>query len=274
MKHGSGSCFQCCGNLPPARAIYLLPLILAGCGSAFGQAPAVLNLSHDLVANGIAGKNMVPNSPALDSRPLFTAGVAYASKNHIPTVIADRGSYYFLTQNSPYQHVFLNAIANVTVDLQYSDLYFALGNIDAIDATNCVNLTLRNFTVDYLQLPFTQLTVTGVNAAARTVSVKQLGNYALPTAFNSVTVPPNVNDDGFFAFAFRGGQELRTTGRMPAATPTSDTLIQITGSEPWTQAASLATIQPGDTLVFNHRAGGSTIFANTSAGFKVQNVSI
>jgi uncharacterized protein (TIGR03437 family) len=274
MKHGSGSCFQCCGELPPGRASYLLSLIFAGCGIAFGQAPAVLNLSHDLVANGIAAQNMVPNSPSLDSRLLFTAGVAYASKNHIPSVTADRGSYYFLTQNSPYQHVFLNAIANVTVDLQYSDLYFALGNIIAIDATNCVNLTLRNFTVDYLQLPFTQLTVTGVNAAARTVSVKQLGNYALPTTFNSVTIPPNVTDDGFFAFAFRGGQELRTTGRMRAAAPSSDTMIQLTGSDPWAQAANLATIQPGDTLVFNHRAGGSTIFANASTGFKVQNVSI
>jgi uncharacterized protein (TIGR03437 family) len=256
------------------QQLCLLALIFAGLGSASGQTPAVLNLSRDLVANGIASKDMAPNSPSLDSRPLFQAGVAYASKNHIPMVTADRGSYYFLTQNSAYQHVNLNAIANVTVDLQYSDLYFALGNVIAIDATNCVNLTLRNFTVDYLQLPFTQLTVTGVNSATRTVSVQQQGKYALPSTFNSVTIPPNVNDDGFFAFAFRDGKELRTTGRMRAAAPTNDGSIQIAGTDPWAQAANLATIQPGDTLVFNHRAGSGTIFANASTGFMVQNVSI
>ncbi len=249
-------------------------LVLAGIGSASGQAPAVLNLSHDLVAKGIASTDMAPNLPSQDSRLLFQAGVAYASKNHIPLVTADRGNYYFLTQNSAYQHVFLNAIADVTVDLQYSDLYFAQGNVIAIDATDCVNLTLRNFTVDYLHLPFTQLTVTGVDTATRTVSVKQLGNYALPSTFNSVIIPPNVNDDGYFAFVFRGGMELRTTGPMRVAAPVNDSSIQITGTDPWAQAANLGTIQPGDTLVFNHRAGSGTIFANASPGFTVQNVSI
>jgi hypothetical protein len=122
----------------------------------------VLNLSHDLLANGIAGPNMAPDSPSLDARPLFEAGVAYASKHQIPTVMADRGSYYFLTQHSSFQHVLLSAVSNVTVDLQCSDLYFALGNVVAIQALNTVNLTLRNFTVDQLQLPFTQLTLTGV----------------------------------------------------------------------------------------------------------------
>lgn len=253
---------------------FALVLILAGLQFAAAQTPAVLNLSHDLVADGIAAQNMVPNSPSLDARLLFQAGIAYASKNHIPTVTADRGSYYFLTQNSPYQHVFLNGIANVAVDLQYSDLYFALGNVITIDATACVNLTLRNFTVDYLDLPFTQLTVTAVNPAARTINVKQIGNYRSPTSFNSITIPPGLNDDGYFAFAFRNGAELRTTGRMQAAAPTNDSSIQITGMDPWAQAANLATIQPGDTLVFNRRAGSGTIFANACTGFTVQNVSV
>ena len=53
--------------------LFLLALIFAGLGSASGQTPAVLNLSHDLVANGIASKDMAPNSPSLDSRPLFQA---------------------------------------------------------------------------------------------------------------------------------------------------------------------------------------------------------
>ena len=252
-----------------------LLLILAGLGSAFAQTPAVLNLSHDLVANGIAAQNMTPDLPGLDSRPLFQAGVNYASANHIPTVTADRGKYYFLSQNSPYQHVFLNKIANVAVDLQYSDLYFAHGNIVAIQASGGSNLTLKNFTVDYLQLPFTQLTVTGVNAATKTVSFKQSGSYPLPPAFNSVTVPATVyNIDGYFLFCFRNGKQLRTTGRMEATAPFSDSSIVISSTGPGTETADVATIQPGDTLVLTFRAGLSSIDVNTTTGFTLQNVSI
>jgi hypothetical protein len=32
---------------------------------------------------------MTPNSPALDSRPLFELGIAYASKHHIPAITAE-----------------------------------------------------------------------------------------------------------------------------------------------------------------------------------------
>ena len=107
-------------------------MILAGLGGAFAQTPATLNLSRDLVTYGISGQNMTPDTPSLDARPLFEAGIAYAPKNHIPTVIADRGGYYFLSQNGAFRHALLSAITNVTVDLQYSDLCFAHSNIIGI----------------------------------------------------------------------------------------------------------------------------------------------
>ena len=47
---------------------------LAVVGSATAQ-PGTLNLSHDLVPLGIAAQNVVPNSPSLDARPLFYAGM-------------------------------------------------------------------------------------------------------------------------------------------------------------------------------------------------------
>ena len=243
--------------------------------TAHGQTPAVLNVSHDLVASGIAKQNMTPDSPSLDSRPLLQAAIEYASANHIPTVTADRGKYYFLSQNSPYQHVFLRNVANVTVDLQYSDLYFALGNIVAIQAVASTNLTLKNFTVDYLQLPFTQLAVTGVNAATKTVSFKQFGNYPLPSTFNTVTVPATgYNISGYFLFFFRNGQQLRTTFRLAAAAPFNDSSIVITSTGPGSESADIATIQPGDTMVLTYRAGLATIAADTSTGFMLQNVSV
>jgi uncharacterized protein (TIGR03437 family) len=264
-------------HLSPSARGYsncLLVLILAGLASASGQTPATLNLSHDLVTFGISGQNMAPDAPSLDARPLFEAGIAYASKNHIPTVTADRGGYYFLTQNGAFRYALLNGITNVTVDLQYSDLYFAHGNIVGIQAVSCVNLTLKNFTIDYLQLPFTQLTVTGVNAATKTISFKQLGNYPLPSSFNSVTIPANYVVTGFFLFAFRNGQELRTTGRMEATAPFNDSSIQITSTQLWSQPANIATIQPGDTLVFTYRAGVGAISSLMTTGLTVQNVSI
>lgn len=259
---------------PRMKPYFRLMLGLMGFGLVSGQTPSVLNLSHDLVTNGIATQNMTPNMPALHARPLFQAGINYALKNHIPLVIADQGSYYFLSLNSQYQHVYLNAISNVTVDLQYSDLYFAQGNIMGIDVNECMNLTLKNFTVDYMQLPFTQVMVTGVNSTARTISIQQLESYPLPSYLNAVTVPSTYPNNGYYAYIFRNGVQLRTTGRMPVSSPASNTSIQITGTDPWAQPAQLATIEPGDTLVLELRAGIGAIFASTSTGLTVQNVAV
>jgi len=252
----------------------LSALVLAGLSSVSGQPSAVLNLSHDLVSKGIAQQNMAPDTPGLDSLPLFQAGVNYASKNHIATVTADRGSYYFLTQNSDFQHVFLYGITNVTIDLQYSDLYFANGNILGIQLDNCTNVTLKNFTADYLHLPFTQVTVTGVNPPTRTIRFTTLSGYSLPSSFNSYTPLSSYIDDGFFVFDFRGGQQWSGTGRMAVAGPLNDSSITITDTAPWSQSAQIATIQPGDTLVIERRSGIATIFSSQSSGLTIQNVSI
>jgi len=120
---------------------------------------------------------MAPNNPQLDRRPLCEAGINYASRNHIPTVVADRGNYYFLTTNGDYHHAVLNDVNNVTVDLQNSDLFFALGSLIAIHVVNSGNVTLKNFTIDYLQLPYTELTVTGVIASTKTISIKTYSFY-------------------------------------------------------------------------------------------------
>src|SRR5579883_993502 len=215
-------------------------VLVFSCLTAAAQTPAVLNLSHDLVANGIATSNMTPNSPTADSRPLFEAGTAYASKNHIPTVTADRGNYYFLTLNNARAHATLTNISNVTVDLQYSDLYFGQRQIVGIETVNCTGLTLRNFTADYLQLPFTQVTVTSVDAATKTINIKQLGNYPLPSVFNSVTIPPAYIVSGFYMFAFRNGQQLRTTPRMDTSGPLNDTALTVTGTLEWEQSSNVA----------------------------------
>jgi hypothetical protein len=192
-------------------------VLIGAISATAGDYGQVLNLSRDLVAKGIAAPNMTPDTAGLDSRPLFQAGVAYASANHIPTVVADPGSYYFLSLTSPYQHVYLNAPENLTVDLQHSDLYFVQGNIIAIDIANSVNLTLKNFTVDYQNLPFTELTVTGVSSSIPpTLSFTPIKGYPLPSSFNSLTVPSSYNNDGYYVYVFRSGRQLTALFSSPA----------------------------------------------------------
>src|SRR5262245_7946148 len=79
-----------------------------------------LNLSLDLVSLGISATNMVPNQPALDAGPLLMQGVSYASSHGISTVVADVGTYYFLSPQGSNVHAQIANIANVTIDFQGS----------------------------------------------------------------------------------------------------------------------------------------------------------
>jgi uncharacterized protein (TIGR03437 family) len=239
-----------------------------------------LNLSRDLVAKGIAASNMTPNDPSLDARPLFQAGMAYASANHIQKVVADRGNYYFLSLNSPYQHVYLKAPTDITVDLDYSNLYFAHSNIPAFFIANSAHFTLKNFTIDYLalSLPFTELKVTKINpvGAAPTLDFTTLPNYPLPSVFNALNaaLPSGYVNNGYYAYVFRDGKQLRETGRMAVTGPLNDSTLRLSGKEPWTKAAELNAIRPGDIVVLEWRAGLGTIFSSGSTGLTVRNVSI
>src|ERR1035441_5091719 len=112
------------------------------------------------------------------------------------------------------------------------------------------------------------------NPTARTIGIKQMETYPLPSYLNAVAVPSGYVNDGFFAYIFRNGIELRTTGRMPVASPVTDASVQITGNDPWATATQLATIQPGDTLVLELRAGIGTIFATNTISFTLQDISV
>jgi hypothetical protein len=43
---------------------------------------------------------------------------------------------------------------------------------------------MQNFTLDYQQLPFTQVTITAVNAAAQSFTVQTIPGYQAPADFN------------------------------------------------------------------------------------------
>jgi hypothetical protein len=184
-----------------------------------------LNLSRDLVAKGIAASNMTPDSPSLDSRPLFEAAVTYAAQNRIQTVIADPGAYYFLTRRNASAHVLLNSAANLTIDWQNSDLYFHFSNTSALQCTNCSGVTFQNFTLDYSQLPFTQVTVTSVNPTAQTFDFATIPGYQTPADFNTDRAADN--SDAIWMFIFRNGVPITQVGRLAAKRPVSGSTIAI-----------------------------------------------
>jgi len=213
-----------------------------------------LNMSRDLVAKGIATSNMIPDSPALDSRPLLEASAAYALANGISTLTADPGVYYFLSQNNANTHALINGAANLTIDWQHSDLMFHSSNIAAIECLNCSGVTLENFTLDYLQLPFTQVTVASVNPTAQSLTFNTIAGYQSPSDFNTNRAADG--SDAIFLFVFRNGVPIQQVGRLTAKRPVNGNTIAIADmNNPWAAPAQLASIQPGDTIVFTDRSG-------------------
>ena len=143
--------------------IKLLVAAVALSCAACATTPTI-NLSHDLVTLGIARQNLSPNNPNLDARPLLQSALAYAAKNGTTRITADPGAYYFLTPQLPDRYLQIDAYSNLTIDLAGSDLYLAQMEIIGFALIDCTNVTLTNFTVDILQLPFTQVRLTGIAA--------------------------------------------------------------------------------------------------------------
>lgn len=232
-----------------------------------------LNMSRDLISKGVASANMTPDTPTLDSRPLFEAAIAYAVRNNIATVIADPGAYYFLTMRNSNAHAVMNTATNLTIDWQKSDLLFHSSNVTAIQCNNCSGVTMQNFTVDYQQLPFTQVTVNSVNSAAQTFTFNSIPGYQQPSDFNTNRAPDN--SDAIWMFVFRNGVPIQQVGRLGATRPVTGNTIAISDvKDPWAAPAQLAAIQPGDTVVFTDRGGPPVLNIVNGQNVAVRNASI
>ena len=248
----------------------LLLAIFSSCLLAQGQ---VLNMSRDLVAKGIAAANMTPDSPTLDARPLFEAAVVYAVKNGIATVIADPGAYYFLTLRNNTTHALINAATNLTIDWQNSDLLFHSSNVAAVQFSNCTGLTMQNFTLDYQQLPFTQVTVASVNTTSQTFTFNTIPGYQTPADFNANRASDG--SDAIWMLIFRNGVPIQQVGRIGAQRPVTGNTIAISDvNDPWARPAPLAAIQPGDTVVFTDRSGPPALNFVSGQNNAIHNASI
>ena len=152
------------------------------------SAQTTLNMSEDLLRLGIASANMVPNQSAVDAGPLFVQAVEYAKANGIRNLIADRGSYYFLsTQDNT--HVALGSIDNMTIDFRGSDLIFTHPLYYGIIIYYSNNAVLENFTIDYQPLPFTQVRVVSTDTVHSKIQYSVMPGWQDPAVFNSTQGP-------------------------------------------------------------------------------------
>jgi len=242
---------------------FVVFLYALGPSAAFAQ--TVLNLSQDLVRLGIASANMAPDTPSLDSRPLFAAALQYArSRPQVTRLTVDHGAYYFRTTTPtngvPDRYVDISGMSNLTIDLAGSMIYFQDPFFLGFSATECRNITLTNFKIDYINPPYTHARLSAVDAAARRLSYQLLPGWPDPATFSNATTPSGPAE--LWAVVMRGGAIVPGTSRMQVARPISAGVLQLTAdSLPWLQPATLATFQAGDTLVLTARGGGNQLQA-------------
>ena len=248
-------------------------LEIAGVPITLTQAPAAtptLNLSQDLVSLGIASTNMIPNQPSLDAGPLFLQGVQYANSHGVSRVVTDPGAYYFLSEQQQFVTVSINQVSNLTIDFQGADLYFAALNY-GLAFTACSNLVVENFTVDRLQLGYTQLQITSVDAVLRQIHFTVQSGWQKPTALNSLLNNPAVvfsNPAQTDVFIFRNGRLWENYTPMPVQQPFNDDYLVI-GSSNFLTSSLLSTIRPGDVAVLRVRVGLNAVLADcTSCMFR------
>jgi hypothetical protein len=255
-----------------AKSLRLLAVALAlisladSTRAAEGQVKTV-NLSRDLVPLGIASRNLPADDPAFDARPLFEAAVAYAADHHIERLTVDRGTYYFLTPEDAQTYLRFPALSDLTIDLAGSRILFTGAFLQGFALVNCDHVTLTNFTIDFVTPPYTEVELASVDPNARTLSYRTLPNWPDPATFNDApTLSHGPGEPApsivLWGVAFRDGDILPGTSRMQVAQPiTAGRLDLVQDNTPWTQSATLSTLEPGDTIVVTQRGGQPPLLA-------------
>jgi hypothetical protein len=232
-----------------------------------------LNLSRDLVALGIASQNLAPNQPMLDARPLFDAAIGYIRSHSISALTLDKGDYYFLTSDDPTAYLNIVQLSNLTIDLAGSTIFFQMPFLKGFSISTCQNITLTNFVFDFMTPPYTEVALTSVDPNARTLSYSTQPNWADPVTFNNVTTPTGT--PVLWAVIFRNGEILPGTSRMQVSPAIANNVLPLApDTTPWSQAGTLSTFQPGDTIVVTERGGSPAVAVANSDSISISNGTI
>ncbi|HLJ17134.1 MAG TPA: right-handed parallel beta-helix repeat-containing protein [Bryobacteraceae bacterium] len=253
-------------------------VILLGLSVGIGAArmtAQVVNMSHDLISLGIATRNLAPNTPSLDARPLIQATIQYAQRHSVQKLTVDTGSYYLQSNMQSNSVLIFPALSNLTVDLAGSVLYF-MGPMlpNGIQVYQCTNFTLTNFSTDFINPPYTHVQISSVDTRNRLLMYRTIPGWPDPTTFNGLTSPAG-DRVMFWAAIFRNGSVVPGTTRTQLTAPfAGGTLALAQDYTPWTQSAALATLQAGDTIVVTARGSGAPLIVWDSDSVTLSNIHI
>jgi hypothetical protein len=131
----------------------------------------------------------------------------------------------------------------------------------------------QNFTVDYEPLPFTQVRVTGINAAQAQIQYVVDGAWQDPTAFNSAQLPPGAALI-FEINIFRNGQPAFGLGRMSVQHPFTAGVLTLLPYDFLPTPANVAKIRQGDIAVLAMRTDFSAITTDRCSGCTLRNIKV
>jgi Putative binding domain, N-terminal len=240
------------------------------------MADTTLNMSHDLVALGIASRNLTPNDASLDARPLFQAAIGYVQTHPVTTLTLDSGNYYLLTEEQSNAVLIFPNLSNMTIDLAGSTFYFEGPLLpNGLQLYYCTNVTLTNFKLDYLHPPYTHVKLASVDPEDRVLKYQLLSGWPDPSVFNTLRDPFSGGPIfGYYAAIFRNGAIVPGTTRTLLQAPFENETLTVADPSPWAQSATLATLRPGDTVVVTTRGGGSPILVWESSGITLSDIAI
>jgi hypothetical protein len=234
---------------------------------------SVINLSRDLVRLGIDTKNLIPNNPQLDARPLFQAGVQYAKSHHIGTITVDRGNYYFLTPQNQVAYLIVSKCSDLIIDLAGSNVYFKGAFLQGFAVVQCQRVTLANFQTDFIEPPYTHIELISVDANNRKLSYRTLAGWVDPSTLSGITT--FFGKPELWVVVFRNGSMVPGTSRMPVKDPISSGFLELLSDKtPWNQATTLSTLKAGDVAVVIQRVGQQPIWANLGDDIMLSNISV
>jgi hypothetical protein len=187
----------------------------------------------------------------------FAAALKEARKSPGPVqIVFSPGVYHFASDLEPLSYndgaFHLLGVNNLVIEGSGAEIIINRSHMSLVYAKNCTNIIVRNFTVDYDPLPFTQGTVEDVNAAENNFILKLDEGYPDPSQ-------PPFTTPGFASF----GAVMRPdgSGRLKENVPDhilvgerknlGDGRVRLALSDHKTAKI----LKPGDRFVLNCRAG-------------------
>jgi hypothetical protein len=232
-----------------------------------GSSSTTLDVSHDLRPLRIASQNMKPGTPGFDVTNLLNDAITYAIHHGCTKITGEAGEYYFRT---PYEvngtyYIYLKGAKHLSIDFPGSTFIFKQPAFSAFRIDNCEGCAVTGLAIDYSILPFTQLSVIGIDQAKQQVIVKPMPGY------------PNVDQlhkvQGAYATEFVAF-DIRQTAIQYAIGGAKVTLPSSQADRISFQTNIASAFQPGDLLIVSARGGGPAIYAVNNTGIMVKNVKI